>query len=52
MKAVQGERGTLTLEAVRRLTALYQSWGKAAEAARYQLALSSSTQSQPATHTP
>ncbi len=27
MKNVQGERGPLTLEAARRLAALYQSWG-------------------------
>jgi eukaryotic-like serine/threonine-protein kinase len=39
MKGVQGERGPLTLEALRRLAALYQSWGKPAEAARYQAVL-------------
>jgi hypothetical protein len=32
MKDVQGEHGPLTLEATRRLAALYQSWGKSAEA--------------------
>ncbi len=36
MKNVQGEHGPLTLEAVRRLAALYQAWGKPEEAARYQ----------------
>ncbi|MGB2901387.1 MAG: serine/threonine-protein kinase [Candidatus Acidiferrum sp.] len=36
MKGVQGEHGPLTLEAVRRLAALYQAWGKPEEAARYQ----------------
>jgi eukaryotic-like serine/threonine-protein kinase len=39
MKGVQGERGPLTLEALRRLAALYQSWGKPDEAARYQAAI-------------
>lgn len=39
MKDVQGERGPLTLEAMRRLVALYQAWGKPQEAARYQAAL-------------
>jgi tetratricopeptide (TPR) repeat protein len=39
MKGVQGERGPLTLEATRRLAVLYQSWGKPAEAAPYQAAL-------------
>jgi len=39
MKGVQGERGPLTLEALRRLAALYQSWGKPAQAARYQAVL-------------
>ncbi len=52
MKDVQGERGPLTLEAVRRLVALYQSWGKPTEAAPYQAALSSSSELQPASHTP
>jgi serine/threonine-protein kinase len=36
MKNVQGEHGPLTLEAVRRLAALYQAWGKPEEAARYE----------------
>jgi tetratricopeptide (TPR) repeat protein len=36
MKDVQGEHGPLTLEAARRLAALYQTWGKLEEAARYQ----------------
>jgi tetratricopeptide (TPR) repeat protein len=35
IKGVQGERGPLTLEAVRRLAALYQAWGKQEQAARY-----------------
>jgi tetratricopeptide (TPR) repeat protein len=35
MKVVQGERSPLTLEAVRRLAALYQTWGKREQAARY-----------------
>ena len=48
MKAVQGERGPLTLEALRRLAALYQSWGKPEEAARYQVAVAQSSPGQPA----
>jgi serine/threonine-protein kinase len=36
IKAVQGEQGPSTLEAKRRLATLYQSWGKPADAARYQ----------------
>jgi serine/threonine-protein kinase len=36
IKAVQGETGPSTVEAARRLANLYQSWGKPAEAARYQ----------------
>ncbi|HYL84065.1 MAG TPA: serine/threonine-protein kinase [Candidatus Angelobacter sp.] len=36
IQAVQGEQGPSTLEAKRRLSTLYQSWGKPAEAARYQ----------------
>jgi hypothetical protein len=39
MKDVQGERGPLTLEAARRLAALYQSWGKPAEAAPFRAVL-------------
>jgi serine/threonine-protein kinase len=36
MRDVQGEHGPLTLEAVRRLAALYRAWGKPEESARYQ----------------
>jgi serine/threonine-protein kinase len=36
MKAIQGENGPSTLEAARKLAALYQSWGKPEQAARYQ----------------
>jgi len=36
IKNVQGEHGPLTLEAMRRLAALYRAWGKPEEAARYQ----------------
>src|SRR6266446_1829211 len=42
-----GERGPLTVEAARRLASLYQSWGKPAEAAPFQAALT-----QAAPHTP
>jgi serine/threonine-protein kinase len=52
MKGVQGERGPLTLEAVRRLAALYQAWGKPAEAARYQAALPLTSDNQPAVRIP
>jgi serine/threonine protein kinase/Tfp pilus assembly protein PilF len=52
MKGVQGERGPLTLEAVRRLAALYQSWGKSAEARRYQVALPTTSGNPPVARTP
>jgi serine/threonine-protein kinase len=35
MQSTAGERDPRTAEAVRRLTSLYESWGKPAEAARY-----------------
>lgn len=35
MKNIQGEQGPSTLEAKRRLAALYQAWGKPKEASRY-----------------
>jgi hypothetical protein len=49
MKDVQGEHGPLTLEATRRLAALYQSWGKSAEAAPYQGALTQTSGNSPLT---
>lgn len=52
MKAVQGERSPLTMDAVRRLVTLYQSWGKHEEAARYQAALPQSAVEQPAARAP
>ena len=52
MKNVQGEKSPLTLEAVRRLVTLYQSWGKSEEAARYQAALPQTTAAQTESHTP
>ena len=51
-KNVQGEKSPLTLEAVRRLVTLYQSWGKSVEAARYQAALPQTTAAQTESHTP
>jgi Tetratricopeptide repeat len=52
MKGVQGERGPLTLEAVRRLATLYQSWGKSAEAGRYQATLPTTSGNPPVARTP
>ena len=52
MKDVQGEHGPLTLEAVRRLAALYRAWGKPEEAARYQAAVVQSSSGKPASRTP
>lgn len=52
IKTVQGDRGTGTLEAARRLVSLYQSWGKPNEAARYQLLLPLASGSPPVARTP
>jgi hypothetical protein len=52
MKNVQGEYGPLTLEALRRLAALYQSWGKREKALRYQSAAAQSAPIQTVAHTP
>jgi eukaryotic-like serine/threonine-protein kinase len=57
MKGFQGERGPLTLEAVHRLAALYQAWGKPDKAAPYQSAaaqspVAQSVPTQTAPHTP
>ena len=52
VKKVQGERGPLTLEATRRLAALYQSWGKPAEAAPYQATLLQTSDNQPVARKP
>jgi hypothetical protein len=52
IKNVQGEHGSSTLEAARRLMTLYQSWGKPDEAARYQEALAPAPGKQAAARTP
>jgi hypothetical protein len=52
IKNVQGEHGSSTLEAARRLMTLYQSWGKPNEAARYQAALPPPPDKQAAARTP
>jgi tetratricopeptide (TPR) repeat protein len=52
MKNAQGEHGPLTLEALRRLAALYQSWGKPEKAVRYQSAAAQSAPIQTVAHTP
>jgi serine/threonine protein kinase len=52
INAVQGEHGPGTLEAARRLVTLYQSWGKPAEAARYQSSLSPPSGNTPVARTP
>jgi serine/threonine protein kinase/tetratricopeptide (TPR) repeat protein len=52
VKAVQGDQGPSTLEAARRLVALYQSWGKPEQVARYQAALSPASGTPPASRTP
>jgi tetratricopeptide (TPR) repeat protein len=52
IKNVQGEHGSSTLEAARRLMTLYQSWGKPNEAARYQEALAPAPGKQAAARTP
>jgi eukaryotic-like serine/threonine-protein kinase len=52
MKDVQGEHGPLTLEAVRRLAALYRAWGKPEVAARYQAVVVQSSSTKPASRTP
>jgi serine/threonine protein kinase/tetratricopeptide (TPR) repeat protein len=52
MKAVQGEHGPLTQEAVRRLAALYQAWGKPEQAAHYQAVFAQPTTKQTVPPTP
>ena len=52
IKNVQGEHGSSTLEAARRLMTLYQSWGKPDEASRYQEALAPARGKQAAARTP
>jgi serine/threonine protein kinase len=52
IKNVQGDHGSSTLEAARRLLTLYQSWGKPAQASRYQSALSPASGDPPVARTP
>jgi hypothetical protein len=52
LKTVQSDQSPLTRETMRRLVTLHQSWGKPDEAARYQPALSRTSDSQPASRTP
>lgn len=52
LKTVQGEQSPLTLDAARRLVALYQSWDKPEEAARYKSAFADSASEHPPARTP